>query len=82
MAVVRDVFMICIIAGVSVSEIVCRRVEGMVSREQVVGSLERRRVLFSVREGNEESDALFDGSSSRASQNIVLFLMSCRKYLI
>lgn len=41
MPVVRGVFGICTIAGVSVSAIVCRRVEGMVCRGQVAGSLER-----------------------------------------
>ncbi len=34
--------MICVSAGKSVEEIACRRCEGMGSREQVVGWLERR----------------------------------------
>lgn len=40
----RDVPIICVIAEVSLSAISCRTVEGMGSREQVVGLLERRRV--------------------------------------
>lgn len=63
--VVRDVLMICVIAGVSVGAIVYRRVEGMGSRRYMVGCLKRRTVdvSFSVSMENNESDVLFYGGS-------------------
>lgn len=40
--VLRDVLMMCVSAGRSVGEMACRRCEGIGSRGQVVGWLERR----------------------------------------
>lgn len=41
----KDVLVICVIAGVTVGAIACRKVEGMGFRGQVVGRLKKRRVM-------------------------------------